>query len=299
LDIYPTDWLRFNYFHGWLNSNVFDSTESYPTYREGVNRDQYRNKFIASHSLTLTPFSGFDVTLGESVIYSDKIEIAYLMPLMFFRLADHYLSQNNNNTGANSQFFINLSSKNNIPNTHIYCTLLIDEIRISELFNVEEQKNQIGFTIGASTVDLPINNLTLNIEYTKIYPFVYKHYIPTQTYENSSFVLGHWIGHNADIVFGSLNYRFIRGLQATLWYEYVRKGSEGKVDDQYTQPQPPFLFGLRKNFTNFGAEIKYEIMHELFVRVHYQYNEKSEKESENLFLDSRLSYFAFAIFYGL
>ncbi len=147
---------------------------------EGISRLSYRGKYIASHTLTITPWNGLDVSLGESIIYSDKLQIAYLMPLMFFKLADHYLSNYDNNIGNNSQFFAGISSRNHIKNTHLYGTLFIDEINVANLFNSQKQRNQIGFSFGGSTIDMPLNNLTFTIEYTKIYPFVYSHYIPTR-----------------------------------------------------------------------------------------------------------------------
>ena len=301
LDIYPVNWFRFNYIHGWLNSKVIDSSLSYKSLRSSPDFDRsiYRIKYFASHTIILTPLKGLDFSLGESIIYSDRLEYAYLIPIMFFRLADHYLSNMNNNTGDNAQFFFGISSKNHIKNTHLYGSLFIDEIRTSEIFNSAQQKNQFGFTIGGSITDLPINNFTANIEFTKIYPFVYRHFIPTQTYENQGYLMGHWIGDNADLIYASLNYRFIRGLNLKLWYEYIRKGAEGTAEQMYTVPQPPFLFGLRTNYTHIGLDVKYEIIHDLFARAKFQYT-KIEKEQENLsFNTESFSEFSFAVFYGL
>lgn len=301
LDISPVSWLHFNYFHGWLNSNVEDTTLRYSSFVKGQERSIFIDKFIASHTLTLTPIKGLDISLGESIIYADKLKYAYLIPIMFFRAADHYLSDNTNNFGGNSQFFFGLSSRNHIKNTHLYGSLYIDEIRTSELFNPAKQRNQIGFSLGGSITDLPLENLTWTLEYTKIYPFAFVHYIPTLTYQNNSYTLGHWIGHNGDLIYSSLNYRFIRGLQATLWGEYIRKGSEGTPVQQWnTQvPQPPFLFGLRTNYTHIGLDVKYEIIHDLFARAKFQYT-KIEKEQENLsFNTESFSEFSFAVYYGL
>ena len=257
LNIHPANWFSFNYIHAWLNSGVIDSTSSYATLLPNQNRTIFRPKYLAQHTITLTPTKGLDISLGESMIYSDNLQIAYLVPIMFFRLADHYLSQADNNAGGNAQFFFGVSSRNQIKNTHLYGTLFIDEITLEGLFNPATQRNQIGFTLGGSVTDLPIDNLTVTAEFTKIYPYVYTHYIPTLTYQNNGYIMGDWIGNNADLVYGALNYRFIRGLQATAWVQYVRKGGQGPEIGQYTQPQPPFLYGLRTNYTYLGAELKY------------------------------------------
>lgn len=299
LDIKPVEWLKFNYMHGWLSSGVIDSNTIFYNTASSITFS-FIDKFIANHSLTITPISGLDVSIGESIIYDDKIEFLYLMPIMFFRLADHQLSRQLNTAGGNAQLFFSASSKGQIKNTHLYGTLFIDEITVSGLFDSNKQRNQLGFTLGGSVTDLPVENLTAKIEYTKIYPFVYRHYIQTTDYQSARYSIGHWMGHNADLIYGSLNYRFIRGLQATVFGQYVRKGDDGNVQQQYNiQPQPQFLFGLRKNYSYFGAEIKYEYTHELFAKLNFQTTNSSIQQADLSFIDTRLNEFYLSVYYGL
>ncbi|GAB4286761.1 MAG: hypothetical protein Kow0098_02380 [Ignavibacteriaceae bacterium] len=298
LEVKPVTWFRFNYMHAWLSSDVIDSTESYFTLNASE-RIVYRDKFLATHTATITPFEGFDIALGESIIYSDKLEIAYLIPLSFFRLVDHAISRQNNSAGSNAQFFFQLSSRNHIPNTHLYGSLFIDEITLENIFDKVNQRNQLGFTLGGSVTDLPLENLTIRTEYTKIYPFVYSHFITTQTYESSSFPLGHWMGYNADLIYGELNYRILRGLQADIFAQYIRKGSKGTVTQQYIQPQPPFLFGLRKDYTYLGFSVKYEFIHELFAKFNFQNININEEQSEDIFVEQNFNEFSFVLYYGL
>ncbi len=299
LDIKPVDWLKFNYMHGWLSSGVIDSNSIFYNTAGGISFS-FIDKFIATHSLIITPVSGLDLSIGESIIYDEELEFLYLMPIMFFRLADHQLSRQLNAAGGNAQFFLGVSSKGQIKNTHLYGTLFIDEISISGLFDPETQRYQMGFTLGGSVTDLPLENLTLKIEYTKNYPFVYQHYIQTTDYESAKYSLGNWMGHNADLVYASLNYRFLRGLQATAWGQYIRKGEDGDVQQQYnTIPQPPFLFGLRKNYGYLGAEIKYEYTHELFAKLNFQTTHSSIQQEDLSFIDTTLNEFYFSVFYGL
>lgn len=299
LDIHPVDWLRFNYIHGWLSSGVLDSNSIFYNQAGGISFS-FIDKFIASHTLIVTPFKGLDISLGESIIYDEELEFLYLMPIMFFRLADHQLSRQLNAAGGNAQLFFGLSSRGHLPNTHLYGTLFIDEITISGLFDSYKQRNQLGVTLGGSITDLPIENLTAKIEYTKIYPFVYRHYIQTTDYQSARYSLGHWMGHNSDLIYGSLNYRILRGLQATVWGQYIRKGEDGNVQQQYNiQPQPPFLFGSRKNYSYIGAEIKYEYTHELFAKLQFQTINSSIQQTDFSFVDTRLNEFYFSIYYGL
>jgi hypothetical protein len=299
LDIKPVEWLKFNFVHGWLSSSVLDSNTLFYNTAGGISFS-FIDKFIATHSLIITPVSGLDLSVGESIIYDDKLELLYLMPIMFFRLADHQLSRQLNAAGGNAQIFFAISSKGQIKNAHLYGTLFIDEITLSGLFDSYKQRNQLGFTFGSSVVDLPIENLTAKIEYTKIYPFVYNHYIQSKDYKSAGYLLGHWMGHNADLIYASLNYRFLRGLQATLWGQYIRKGEDGNVEQQYNiQPQPPFLFGLRKNYSYLGVEIKYEHTHELFAKLNFQTTNSSIQQDDLSFIDKRLNEFYFSVYYGL
>ncbi len=297
-DVKPTNWLSFNYFHGWLASDVIDSTSSYTTLRENFNRTIFREKYIASHSIILTPYKGINFSFGESVIYSDKLEFLYLFPLSFFRAADHYLSKNNNDAGANSQFFFNLSSRNIIPNTHFWAEYLIDEITLDELGNPSTERTQHAFAFGFSNHDSFVENLSLKASYTKIYPFVYRHYIPTQTYESRGYLLGHWIGHNSDQIYSELNYTFIRGLKFNLWGEFIRKGEDGVVDDQYAVPQLPFLFGKNKHYFDWGISLKYEIIHDAFVSLEYESLLTSTEQENGAFEDNRSNEFFMSLNYG-
>jgi len=298
LDINPVEWLSFNYFHTWLNSDVIDSSSFYYT-EHGDIRYSYRNKYMASHTLTIRPTKGLDIALGESIIYSDELEILYLIPITFFRLADHYLSEQNNSAGSNAQFFFSVSSKGHIKNTHLYGSLIIDELTLNGLFNAEDQRNQIGFTLGGSVTDLPINNLTLKLEYSKIYPYVYRHYINTTNYISSSYLMGHWMGDNADQLYASASYRFLRGLEAIIWTRYIRQGEEQDVDYQFDQPQPPFLAGLRNDYFYIGGEARYEFIHNLYFRLRYQYQNISRQQEDLSYIDETLQQFYVAVYYGL
>lgn len=298
LDVNPLNWLSFNYIHAWLSSDIIDSSDFYFT-DIGQTRFNFREKFLASHTLTIKPIKGLNISVGESIVYSDRLEFLYLMPIMFYRLADHYLSRQYNAAGSNAQFFGSVSSRNHIPNTHLYGTLFIDEITITNLFDSEKQRNQVGLSLGGSVVDLPIDNLTFTLEYTKVYPFVYEHYIPTTTYQSASYNLGHWMGHNADQIYSSVEYRFLRGLKAKLWGQYIRKGDKGEPQQQHIQPQPPFLFGSRKNYTYFGGFIQYELLHELFGKIEFQKTKSSVQQEDNSFIDKTLNEFYFSIYYGL
>ena len=298
LDLQLTRWFNFNYMHAWLNSDVLDSSKFYSTGLPNTDRLVYRNKYFATHTFSFIPKKGLHISLGESVIYADNLQFAYLQPLMFFRAADHYLSKQNNHAGENSQFFFSIDSRNHINNTHLFGILFIDEIKMRTMFN-NKNRNQIGYQVGASIVDIPVNNLKISTEYTRILPYVYRHYIPTQTYESSSYLMGHWIGHNADLIYCSADYRILRGLSVKLWGQYFRKGEDGSLEEQYSSSQPSFLFGLNTNRSWFGLDIKYEIVHELYVRAQLEFYKESVEESAGVWKDTDKRNFYFSVYYGM
>ena len=309
LDIKPTNWFRFNYVHAWLNSEVVDSSSFYSSwrYRENSNTDKfaYYPKFLAMHSVTFSFWDGVDFSLGESAVYSDNLQLAYLIPIMFFDLADEYLNRSNNYAGASTQLFLALSSKNHIKNTHFYSSFHADELTPEGLFDPKTQYYKFAFTFGASTIDLPINNLGLRLEYTKVYPGNYRHFIPTLTYESSSAVMGHWIGDNGDLVYAAIDYTFFRGLKIKLWTQFIHKGTEahGNRAYQIQFPQPGFLFtdnfSDRKNYTYYGLDVDYQIYHDLFVKFHYQYIDYEIQISEDKFRSTLYRDLSFSFGYGI
>lgn len=306
LQIKPVDWFNFYYFHAWLTSDVVDSA-SLAAYKRNI----FVNKYFAWHAVVITPFRGFDISLGESVVYGDELELAYLMPVMFYFFADDFLNSRTGKPGdANQQIFLTLSSKNHLPNTHIYSTIFVDELTIGGIngsifinptyggATSRRERSQFGFTIGASVSDIPIDNLTLTTEYTKINPFVYGHHDPAQTYRNSSYLMGHWMGHNADVFYASLNYRILRGLQTNVWGAYLRKGSDD-YSDQYASTQPPFLFGLRNTYKYFGINLDYEFIHLLKLNARFKSTSISNELEDKSFKETNLNEFSIMISYGL
>ena len=123
LDYKPLQWLSFNYMHAWLNSNLIDSMRTYNTWTGGVSGDvrvRYISKFLVTHSIKVTPMKGLDLSLGESMVYSDKLDVGFLIPINFFKVYDNNRSNYLINAGSNGQIFMQASSRNQIKNTHLY-----------------------------------------------------------------------------------------------------------------------------------------------------------------------------------
>ena len=299
LDYQLFPWLTFNYSHFWLNSKIIDSTRSYPTGNTvfGGQREIYIPKFIATHSFQIKAARGLDIALGESMVYSDRMDVGYLFPLMFFKVYDNIVNNSNIHAGSNAQLFMQVSSRNHLPKTHLYSTLFIDEIRLSTVFDRAKSRNQLGFTIGGSITDVLLPYLTFGLEYTRVNPFVYSNLIPAQNYTSYKYSLGDWMGNNFDRLIFSLNYTPFPRFKCLFRYQTIRKGGMGTIDDQYfQQPQPQFLFDLQKKQQEFYTHVSYEWINNFTLNAFYS------TLSENNFVTSKKTTnntFSIGFTYGL
>jgi hypothetical protein len=275
LDYTPLKWLSFNYTHAWLNSNMVDSNASYNTYTGGVSgdrRDIFISKYVATHSITIKLIKGLTIALGESIVYSDKMDPGFLIPINLFKIYDNNRSNYSINAGSNGQYFFQISSRNQIKNTHLYLSSFIDEIRVSEIFNKAKSRNQLGYTIGGSVTDLFIPYLTLGTEYTRVNPFVYNNLIPAQQYSSYNYSLGDWMGNNFDRALFFAKYTPIPKLKLYARYQTIRKGGPGTIVQQYTaEPQPAFLSDYQKTRKDVFVEAKYEWINNLYLHASAQW----------------------------
>ena len=271
LDYTPLKWLSFNYTHAWLNSNITDSSLSYLNNSGRLENDKrilFVQKYLATHSIQVTPIKGLNLAIGESIVYSDKMDLGFLIPVNLFKFYDNNRSNYLIEAGSNGQYFFSINSRNQIKNTHIYGTLFIDEIKVSALFNQKEKRNQIGYTLGASITDVLIPYLTIGTEYTRVNPFVYNNLIPAQTYTSYNYSLGDWMGNNFDRVIVYARYNPIAKLQLYGRMQQIRKGGLGTIYEQYViQPQPAFLNNLEYNRTDWYFQLRYEWINNLYINT--------------------------------
>jgi hypothetical protein len=113
---------------------------------------------------------------------------------------------------------------------------------MTKIFSKVENRNQIGFNLGASVTDVVLPYLTLGMEYTRLNPFMYQNLIPAQNYSSQNYSLGDWLGQNADRITYWVKYNPAPRLSMRFQMENLRKGKDGNIDDQYfAVPQPKFL----------------------------------------------------------
>ena len=258
LNIYPSKYFSYNFVLGILNSSIIDST----TIRHNINPSRVNyslvEKYIALHLFSFNLFSSLKLSIGESVIFSDKFQPIYLIPNLFFRSVDHYQNYTDN-TGGNAQIFGDFSYKIPELGTKLYTTLFIDELSLTSILKDEHKPKAIAYTVGIIKQDLLLNNDNLNIEYSKLDPFVYYHLDDALDYSSYGYYMGDWIGNNADEISASYIFDPYPFTSLGINYNYIRKGEViPKGSDRYLSNQT-FLFGERSTLMQLDFSMKLKI----------------------------------------
>jgi hypothetical protein len=263
LHITPVKWFDFNYFHGWLNSMVVDSTKSYwVTNSYGtIYREMYHKKFIAANMFTFTPFKNFNVSAGNSIVYDNvTANPAYLIPLFFYKSVDHSLTSGIAN--MNSQMFIDISSRQ-IRNLHLYATWFIDEFSYSRFTNKNEW-NFFSYKAGFRLTDLPVTNLSFTTEFTYTYPLTFQHDVPTLTFQNQGYNLGYYLKDNSREWYIAFDYRPVRTLDVNLYFLDAIRGPDYTELGVNRLGNPP-LVSVQWHNTSYGLKASYQVINDLYT----------------------------------
>ncbi|MCF8304664.1 MAG: hypothetical protein K9I94_15420 [Bacteroidales bacterium] len=269
LHLQPVHWLEFDYFHGWLVSEVIDSTRSYYT-SNGDFRAVFREKYIAANLYTFKPWKRLNFSVGNSIVYSDMdIQPAYFIPFFFFKSIDHTLNHGIEN--QNSQMFFNVSSRQ-IKHLHLYGTVFVDEFSVTRI-NDPGRHNFYSYKAGFGLSNWPVSNAGLQAEYTITSPLTYKHRVPATTFATNQFNLGHYLKDNVEEIYLGLWVKPAKGLRFDASYTYARHGRDYEYvfDQEYPIDEKPFLedkswdssiIQLKANYklhANFNAFAEYHI----------------------------------------
>lgn len=238
LKLKPASWLEFNYVHGWLVSEIVDSTNSYFTGPEGYPRYRgvFHKKWLTANMFTIRPHKGLNISIGNSVIYSDADNIAYWIPLFIYKPVDHTYngigSYTDGDSGQNSQLFADISLRL-LKHVHLYGSVFSDEIQFSRIPKSDEH-NPWSWKGGVKVQNWLLNNYAFTFEYTKTLPGAYQHRVLSTDYASNNYVLGHFLRANSDEVYTALMVKPLRGLSLQAEYFLQRKGPRiifGEADD--------------------------------------------------------------------
>ena len=275
LHLKPTKWFELQYFHGWLVSDVLDSTRYYLD-NLGAKHYRMKNKFIAANMLTFTPIDKLNLSVGNSIIYAeDNVQPGYFLPIAFYKSIDHTLTKGLNLENQNSQIFLNFSSRN-IKHLHLFTSVYADEISWGRFLPKSKERNPISYKVGADLSNFPIENLSLVAEYTNTNIINYKHSIPALTWASNGYNLGSYLGDNSEEMYLAMRYKPIRGLDLNLSYINAKHGNEYNyvrdghaVDKIISQPSLGDITWSNKTVT-FNAQ--YEVFSHAYAIVNVAYS---------------------------
>ena len=264
LNLNPARWMEFEYYHGWLQPESIDSAETLT----GSGMEVVRvNKYMAANLVTFKPWKYLNLAIGNSIVYDGQIQLAYFIPVLFFKSVDHTLTHGIDN--ENSQMYFSISSRQ-IRHLNLYLTLFIDELKISRIRSSEEH-NFLGWKAGLKVCDFPLKDLSFILEGTRTLPGTYQHYAPSLTYENDGYNLGQYLRDNSMEIYTSLRYRPLRGLELAAGYTFARHG----VDYTYAQGGAittyPVLDPVAWQMSQVDLTASYSICSNLFFSLGYQY----------------------------
>ena len=261
-------WGSFTYLHGKLLSLTNgDSLDGQPFYPE---------KWIVANRLEFSPVKNMSIGLNGMILYGNRyLEWAYLLPFSYLRATEHNLRDRDNALLAiDAEIRVMRGLK-------LYGTILIDELKKSELFT-NWYGNKHGFQAGFHLTDpFGLPNLTLRAEYVAIMPWVYTHKYNINRYINDGSSLGHWAGPNSEIYYLDLakdwHQRLRMGIRFMQWkhganYENENIGGDILLghnallgDQEEPRTTREFLEGILT--TNYLTEFytEYEILNDLFL----------------------------------
>jgi hypothetical protein len=268
LQITPVDWFEFNYVHGWLVSEVVDSSRSYNY--NGIQRDVFHSKYFAANMFSFKPWRKLNFSLGNSIVYSDQLNPAYFIPIFFYKSVDHTYNAATNTAGQNSQMFFDISSRL-LPKTHMYYSMFLDVMSFSTLTNKEKHANHWSM-LGGIRISNLLPNTSLTLEYVRNNPLVYKNDNSTTLYNSNWYSMGHYLKDNAQELYIAIDFRPLKTLHIKTWYSLAQKGPDYTYDRDL-DPETGISMVLGKTFMEsveweqqeIGISANYQLLNDLFL----------------------------------
>jgi hypothetical protein len=302
LSLTPVKWFEFNYYHAWLVSGVIDSSRSYyftNSYGTGY-RIIYRKKFMAANIFTFKPMKGLHTSFGNSIIYSDdNVNPVYFIPFLLYKSVDHtYNNPSGNGGGQNSQFFIDISSRQ-IKHVHLYATVFFDDVstaRLKENGHLDYYSLNAGFQVSNL-----VPNTFLTFEYFQSYPLVYKHTMPTTTYESNFYNMGHYLQDNSKGIYAEVAVRPLRGLEMKVFYNAAKHGPDHEeLGTDRIAVVDMFLDTVVWKNNTAGFEVSYQIINDVYIfgSYTYQHNTGEIEKYTAPYFQGKTNTFSFGVNYG-
>lgn len=275
MKIKPVKWFEFDYFHGWLNSELLDSTRSFTSGYDY--KKVYYEKYIAANMFTFMPWKSLKISAGNSVVYSNpQVYPGFLIPTLFFRSVDENFSF----IKSNSQLFFNFNLYP-FKHTHLYSTIFVDEFKL-ERVSQSDKYNFNSLKGGLQITGWPFNNLILTTEYTRTSPITYKHQLAVLTLATNNYTMGHYLRDNSDEIFTSIEYKPFKGTSFYISYINARHGNDYKYEDEIQAVKNPVLKDIIWQNSSLKTGFNYELIAGTMLRGSVMFNNNSSIDADGI-----------------
>lgn len=162
----------------------------------------YATKYMASHYLSFNVSKRLNIGLFENVVWANTNErgfdVNFVNPIIFYRAVEFSSSSKAGNAvlGATAKYKWN-------NQVNFYGQFLVDEFAIGDVkAGNKSWRNKFGYQLGAKYYDaFKVKNLTLQLEYNHVRPYVYAHSNPLTNYAHNNLSMGHqWGGNFRELV---------------------------------------------------------------------------------------------------
>ncbi|MBT3383506.1 MAG: hypothetical protein HN778_18915 [Prolixibacteraceae bacterium] len=236
----PTSWMRYSYVVG----SLFAYESKFDRYKNSVYEYDlgHVQKMLSLHMLELNLFRNFQFSATGGNIWSKRLELAYLMPLMF-----PYFTQQDIGDYDNLSFSLNASFKNYVLGK-LWFSTIVDVFSFLEEGNLLKiPVNRYAWQIGWRTNLLShlISGTQVELGYSRTTPFVYTHYPESNfntfgdgrpvdmTYTHDGANLGFYLPPNSgEIKFDFVNIA-IPDLTISLKNRFIIHGTNDLASDNY------------------------------------------------------------------
>ncbi|MFD2892552.1 gliding motility protein RemB [Flavobacterium chuncheonense] len=162
----------------------------------------YATKYMASHYLSYNVSKRLNIGLFENVVWANTndrgFDVNFVNPIIFYRAVEFSSSSKSGNAvlGATAKYKLN-------NQLNFYSQFLLDEFAVGDVkAGNKSWRNKFGYQIGAKYYDaFKLKNLTLQLEYNHVRPYVYSHSQPLTNYAHNNISMGHaWGGNFKELV---------------------------------------------------------------------------------------------------
>lgn len=186
------DNLKLTYFHGFLKSNIPDSSLAIYYQNQFSKRSLNISRSIAAHRLEWTPLDKLTIGMNESVIYAVRgFDIHYLLAIIPLYQIENYLGDTDNvQLGCDITYTLT-------PKSTVYLSFFMDELTPEWIFK-KDNHNWFAWQFGLNMKNILFKSDYFTCEYNWTDHRIYKHKFPVNDYYSHDQPLGFWAGPHAE-----------------------------------------------------------------------------------------------------